>query len=190
MGKLILLTGLPGSGKTTVVERTLEALADLQSGGFTTREIRDAAGARLGFELRTMDGKTAVLAHVAIQSPFRVGKYGVDLHALEQVGVAAIREALLAADFVVIDEIGKMELLSAEFRETLREAIRSPKPILATIMLKPHPVADEIKRSPSAEVRRVTPQSRDALPGWAAASIRRALARAGRDQSAAPPPQA
>ncbi len=178
MGKLILLTGLPGSGKTTVVQRTLEALADLRSGGFTTREIRDAAGIRMGFELRTTSGETAVLAHVAIQSPFRVGKYGVNLHALEQTGVASIREALRVADFVVIDEIGKMELFSSAFRDAVQAAIASPKPVLATIMLKPHPVADEIKRTPGAELRIVTPQSRDAVPAWAAACIRRALSAA------------
>ncbi|GAB4506476.1 MAG: NTPase [Anaerolineales bacterium] len=176
MGELVLLTGLPGSGKTTIVERTLELLADLKPGGFITREIRGPAGQRLGFEIRTLDGESAVLAHVRVQSPFRVGKYGVDIRALEQTGVAAIRRAVQDADFVVVDEIGKMELLSPAFREAIHAAIRSPKPVLATIMLRSHPFADALKQVPGAEMRLVTPQSRDALPAWAADRIRRALA--------------
>ncbi|MDH7489416.1 MAG: NTPase [Anaerolineae bacterium] len=176
MGKLILLTGLPGSGKTTVIERTLELLEDLKQGGFITREIRSHAGQRLGFEIRTLDGETAVLAHIRIQSPHRVGKYGVDIRALEQTGVAAIRRAIQDADFVVVDEIGKMELLSPAFREVMQAAVRSPKPALATIMLRSHPFADALKQMPDAEMRIVTPQSREALPAWAAERIRRALA--------------
>jgi len=177
MGKLILLTGLPGSGKTTVVERTLELLPDLNPGGFTTREIRDPTGARLGFEIRTLDGQSATLAHVRMRSsPQRVGKYGVDIRALEQTGVAEICRAVQDADFVVVDEIGKMELLSPAFREAIHAAIRSPKPVLATIMLRSHPFADALKQMPGAEMRLVTPQSRDALPAWAADRIRHALA--------------
>lgn len=176
MGRLILLTGLPGSGKTTVVEKTLELLPDLKPGGFTTQEIRDATGVREGFEIRTLSGRRAVLAHVRVRSsPYRVGKYGVDIQALEDIGVAAIREAVQTADFVVIDEIGKMELFSSAFRDAVHAAIRSPKPVLATIMMRSHPFADALKRAPDAELRIVTPQSRDALPAWAAVRIRLAL---------------
>ncbi len=175
MGNLVLLTGLPGSGKTTVIERTVQMLADLTPGGFITRELRRPDGARLGFEIRTFSGDSAILAHVRIESPFRVGKYGVDLQALERTGVAAIYRAIQDADFVVVDEIGKMELLSPAFREAVHAAIRSPKPVLATIMLRSHPFADALKQTPGAEVRLVTPQSRDALPAWTAACIRRAL---------------
>ncbi len=175
MGKLILLTGLPGSGKTTIVERALGLLADLKPGGFTTREIRNQAGARIGFEIQTVDGESAVLAHVHLESAYRVGKYGVDIRALERTGVAAIHRAIQHADFVVVDEIGKMELLSPAFREAVQAAIRSPRPVLATILLKSHPFADALKQTPAAEIRLVTPQSRDQLPAWAAECIRHAL---------------
>jgi len=38
----ILLTGLPGTGKTTVMEKLVERLRDLEPAGFLTREIRQA----------------------------------------------------------------------------------------------------------------------------------------------------
>jgi len=62
------------------------------------------------------------------------------------VGVAALRGAIQEQPVVVIDEIGKMELFSEAFRQAVLEALESGKKVLGTIMLKPHPWADEIKR--------------------------------------------
>ena len=53
MQKAILLTGRPGCGKTTLIQRVLmmyEGPAD----GFYEREIREG-GVRLGFETATQD---------------------------------------------------------------------------------------------------------------------------------------
>jgi nucleoside-triphosphatase THEP1 len=77
MSNKILLTGRPGSGKTTVIEWALAAMPKVQAGGFFTCEIRDAQGTRLGFEIVTLDGQETTLAHVRIRSAQRVGKYGV-----------------------------------------------------------------------------------------------------------------
>jgi nucleoside-triphosphatase len=64
----------------------------------------------------------------------------------------------------VIDEIGKMELFSPRFREAVLEAIRSPKPVLATITKRPNPFADRLKAMQGVVLIEVTPMSRDALP--------------------------
>ena len=53
---------------------------------------------------------------------------------------------------MVIDEIGKMELLSPQFREAMLRAINNGKRVLGTIMLGPHPLADEVKRHPEVKV--------------------------------------
>jgi len=45
----LLLTGHPGCGKTTVLERALEHLGDLRLAGFVTLELREH-GQRVGFE--------------------------------------------------------------------------------------------------------------------------------------------
>src|SRR5438132_14345400 len=118
MPKRTLLTGRPGCGKTTLIKRIVSDLA-LPVGGFYTQEIRER-GQRVGFKLITLDGKEAVFAHVdfpAAVGPERVGKYGLDLSALEAIGVAAIRDAVRAERLTVIDEIGPMEIRSSSFRE-------------------------------------------------------------------------
>lgn len=154
MKKLLLLTGAPGAGKTTIIKEALSRVNE-RAGGFYTREIREQ-GVRQGFELVTLEGEATVLAHVNAPGGHRVSKYGVRVENLDAVGVTAIRRAIQECDVVVIDEIGKMELFSPSFRDAVRDALMSGKKVLGTIMLKPHPWADEIKRSPEVELITVT----------------------------------
>lgn len=154
MSTVYLLTGRPGTGKTSLIKQAVGGLKG-RAGGFYTEEIR-VGGTRLGFKLITLDGDEAVLAHVDFHSQYRVGKYGVDVDGLERVGVPALAEAIGQRDVVVIDEIGKMELFSGRFREVVLEAINSGKLVLGTIMLSPYPWADDIKRQPKVKLVEVT----------------------------------
>jgi nucleoside-triphosphatase len=146
MKQVYLLTGRPGTGKTSLVKEVAARLKG-RAGGFYTEEIR-THGVREGFRLVTLEGETVTLAHVNIKSPYRVSRYGVDIEALERVGVPALLKAVEQCDVVVVDEIGKMELLSSRFREVVNHVMSSTKKVLGTIMLSPHPWADNIKRQP------------------------------------------
>ena len=126
-----------------------------KAGGFYTEEIR-SGGTRLGFRLVTLGGESAILAHVNIHSPYRVSKYGVDIDNLDRVGVSALYKAAEECDLVIIDEIGKMELFSANFREAVLQIIDSGKRVLGTIMLTPYPWADAIKQKPQVKLVTVT----------------------------------
>ena len=95
------------------------------------------------------------MAHVDLPGPFRVGKYGVDVAALERVGVKALRKAIEEKGLVVVDEIGKMELFSTAFREAVAQVLERGR-VLGTIMLAPHPVADRIKALPQVQVLLLT----------------------------------
>ena len=158
MKRALLLTGQPGTGKTALIKEAL-AGAKVNRGGFYTEEIR-TGGIRQGFRIVTLDGQEVILAHVGISSPYQVSKYKVDTDSLDRVGVSALHRALNESDLIVIDEIGKMELLSPRFREAVTQAINSGKKVLGTIMLNPHPVADEIKRHPEVETLLVTRDNR------------------------------
>ena len=63
-----------------------------------------------------------------------------------------LRQVSKECDLIVIDEIGKMELLSPQFREVILQAIDSGNKVLGTIMLSPHPFADKIKQYPKVKV--------------------------------------
>jgi nucleoside-triphosphatase len=159
MGKTILLMGRPRVGKTTIIKEVVKRLAG-RAGGFYTEEIRER-GQRQGFRIVTLDGQEGILAHVNVKSRYRVSKYGVDLVSLERVGVTAIRQAIVASDCVVIDEIGKMELFSVAFKEAVLAAVESDKLVLGTIMLRSHPWADAIKSHPQVNLIKITEANRD-----------------------------
>ena len=170
MKKALLLTGKPGTGKTALIKEAI-AKTKVKTGGFYTEEIR-TGGVRQGFRIITLDGKETILAHINISSPYQVSKYRVDIDSLNNVGVSALHQALKESDLIVIDEIGKMELLSSQFREAVIQAISSGKKVLGTIMLNPHPFADKIKRYPEVETLLVTRDNRHEvlreLLGWLA----------------------
>lgn len=154
MKAVYLLSGQPGTGKTSLIKQ-LVAEVKIPAGGFYTEEIREQ-GVRKGFKLVTLDGKETVMAHININSPYRVGKYGVDVASLEQVGVSALEMAARQSDLVVVDEIGKMELLSPRFQQTIWEIIGGGKRVLGSIMLTYHPWADKIKRHPRVNIITLT----------------------------------
>ena len=154
MKQVYLLTGRPGTGKTSLIKQVVAGLGG-KAGGFYTEEIRSHR-VREGFRMVTLDGRSAILAHINIQSHYRVSKYGVDLDSLDRVGVSALHEAARGCDLVVIDEIGKMELFSASFREAVSRIIESGKKVLGTIMLNPNPWADALKHRPEVNLVTVT----------------------------------
>jgi nucleoside-triphosphatase len=160
--RAILLTGSPGVGKTTVIRKVAAGLAGRTIRGFTTAEMRSGRE-RQGFRLETFDGESAVLAHVSIRSPYRVGKYGVDVAALE----AAIDKALdprANPDVYLVDEIGKMECFSEKFIASAKKLLDSGRPLVATVALRGSGFIEEVKRRSDVALHTVTRSNRDILP--------------------------
>ena len=167
----LLLEGRPGAGKSTVARRLVGRLQDrnLHVAGFVTDELRER-GRRVGFAVESFDGETAILAHTALPGPPRVGRYGVDLEAFEQVALPAL-QAARHADVVVLDELGKMELASERFCDAVSALFDSPSPVVATIHVFHHPFTDALKGREDVERFRVTKKTRDGLPGELAARL-------------------
>lgn len=166
----ILLQGRPGSGKTTVARRLVDLLQ--QSGvdveGFTTEEIREG-GRRVGFTVEAIDGERAVLAHVDLPGPPRVGKYGVDLDAFERVALPALSRA---AAVVIVDELGKMELASDSFRKAAEQLLdEDDANVVATVHAFRHPFTDAIKARRDIETIQLSARNRDDLPDRLAAQL-------------------
>jgi nucleoside-triphosphatase len=129
--------------------------------GFVTEELRES-GRRVGFAVETVAGERATLAHVRFAGPPRVGRYGVDLDAFESVALPAL-SGVEEQEVVLIDELGKMELASDDFRSLVSELFGGRVPLVATVQAARHPFTDALKRD--TEVVRVTQRNRNELPG-------------------------
>jgi nucleoside-triphosphatase len=133
--RILLLTGSPGVGKTTVLVRVIEGLKSKGHvvGGMLSREVR-SGGNRVGFEiLSLMNNQHGWLAKVDQKQGPQVGRYRVNLLDLDRVGVAAVAEAVHACEVIAVDEIGPMELFSDGFKEAVAKAVQSRKLVVATV---------------------------------------------------------
>jgi len=163
--KNLLVTGRPGVGKTTLVQEIARRLEeeDLVVRGFYTTEVREG-GRRCGFDIVDLYGGRGRLARVGAEGP-RVGRYGVCVEDLEEVAVRSVERALddERCAVVLLDEVGRMELVSRAFREVVTRALDSPKPLLATIKAGSDPFTRAVRRRNDVDVVEVTQDNRDDL---------------------------
>ena len=173
-GGILLLTGPPGVGKTTVIRAAAEALSPYRRGGFYTEEIR-VRGERRGFALVTFDGRRARIADVARPGAPRVGKYGVDVEIIEKMSRAALAVDG-TTDLYLVDEVGKMECLSEAFVAGMRTLLDSQVPVVASVSQRGGGFMEEVRRRRDAELWEIDRSTRDELPvkivAWAQRRLR------------------
>jgi nucleoside-triphosphatase len=164
--RVLILTGAPGVGKTTVLTKTLDILRakGFSVGGMISREERND-NVRVGFEIVDLtSGKHGWLAHVNGQGP-QVGKYHVNLDDLDKIGVTAIAQALDKCSAIAIDEIGPMELYSTKFKQAVAKALESKKLVITVVHGKAKDaLVTQVKRRVDAEIFNVTFSNRERLP--------------------------
>ncbi|MGI0043394.1 MAG: NTPase [Nitrososphaeraceae archaeon] len=148
---IIVLTGSPGIGKTTVVLRVAGELKErgVNVGGVISRELR-TNNVRTGFEfidLATNDRD--VLASVTGYGP-RVGKYFVNLSGC-RFAAERLSDALIDSEVIICDEIGPMELKSKEFIDAAKHLLKTDKKAIVVIHQKlKDPLVDEFKERSSS----------------------------------------
>ena len=167
----IFLTGAPSSGKTTVIKRIIERL-DYPANGFYTEEER-IDGRRVGFLMKTLDGKKGYLAHQDIASEFRIRRYGVSIKNIESIAVPSIRP--VDRNIVVLDEIGKMECFSEDFKRAAVRALDAPNVVIGTITFGGDQFITGIKNRADLKIIEVTEDNRDLLPELIGAEVRNLL---------------
>ena len=156
----ILMTGLPGCGKTTAIMKIAAELDREKVAGFYTQEIR-RGDKRKGFSWRRLDGAEGVLAHVDIKGRPRVGRYGVDVAGFDESVVPILDMDQSSAKLFIIDEIGKMECFSKKFVAAVRRLFASEKSVLATVAQKGSGLIREVKEYPGVSLFNLTRQNRD-----------------------------
>uniref|UniRef100_A0A8C3XBJ2 Nucleoside-triphosphatase, cancer-related n=1 Tax=Catagonus wagneri TaxID=51154 RepID=A0A8C3XBJ2_9CETA len=176
MARHVFLTGPPGVGKTTLIQKASEALksSGVSVDGFYTEEVRQG-GRRIGFDVVTLSGVRGPLSRIGSTPPpgkreCRVGQYVVDLTSFEQLALPVLRTAGSSGPgrrVCVIDEVGKMELFSQPFIQAVRQTLSTPGTVvLGTIPVpkgKPLALVEEIRTRNDVKVLSVTKDNRNRL---------------------------
>lgn len=173
MGRALLFTGEPRIGKSTAVREVVERAGTERFRGFITGEDR-SAGQRTGFSVTMLDGRRGILASIDSPSDIRVRgfargeevSYGVELNFLENVALHDIRASLgrESNKIIVIDEIGPMQLNSAEFKALILDVLQIDGVIIfGSVVLRSFPWTDELKERSDVETFLLTQQNRQTL---------------------------
>lgn len=128
MKKNILITGMPRSGKSTLLNKVIANFDNKV--GFVTNEIREN-GERVGFEFVTNTGEKSILASKKIETDFKVSRYFVNINNLSIIIPKVYN--FENDDLLYIDEIGQMELFSENFKRLVQKYLDSPNICIATI---------------------------------------------------------
>lgn len=176
MARHVFLTGPPGVGKTTLIQKASEVLksSGVPVDGFYTQEVRQG-GRRIGFDVVTLSGLRGPLSRVGAGPPpgtreCRVGQYVVDLTSFEQLALPVLNAGgggSPGPSVCVIDEVGKMELFSQPFAQAVRQTLAAPGTVvLGTIPVpkgKPLAFVEEIRSRADVQVFSVTKENRNHL---------------------------
>ena len=161
------ITGLPNTGKTKLLMKIIDMLEaeEMVVGGMITEAII-FKNKKVGFYvIDWLTKKKRKFAHENIESSIQVENYGVDMRALDAVGVKAIKNAIADADVIIIDEVGKMEVESPGFVQVVNDALDCDKPLLLTLHKKSrNPLLQDIRRRDDLRILEVTPVNRNLLP--------------------------
>ncbi|MFQ5902393.1 MAG: nucleoside-triphosphatase, partial [Candidatus Binatia bacterium] len=117
------------------------------------------------------DGREGTLASVGRGKGPMVGRYSIHIEEFEDLVRPRIGSERTPADLYVIDEIGKMELLSQRFRNQVIDLLARPSNLLATIAKKGRGFVEQIKGRNDVELIEVTRENREQLPGEMAQRI-------------------
>lgn len=155
----ILITGVPGAGKTTLIKRLCIVFKEFNPVGFVTNEIMEEDNIT-GFEANNLFGDNKIIAHTKLKSKVSVGKFRVDIK-----GFDIFLDQTFSRDkktgLYFIDEISKIACESKKFGKIITGLLEAKKPVISTITDKGTGLISDIRRREDVKVFEVTEQNRD-----------------------------
>lgn len=177
MRKNIILTGLPHSGKSTLLFNLLTKISNRKNALITKEFLKEDK--RVGFVMNTpipfdsINATSSVIAHVDFSKKNQVGKYGVNVDEidfwaskyliyLDKISHAYSGEFSKNVNF--LDEIGQMQLFSKVFKTLIQKILYSQKTSIVTISsVYNDEFTHAIRKRRDIILLEVTPENRDEL---------------------------
>lgn len=157
---IILITGKPGAGKSTIIEKLIVLYRDPKQ-WVVTKEIR-SDGERVGFRATNNKGESEIISHkYDLKSDILIGQNRVDLTLVNKMfaGYDASPKKL-----TLIDEIGPIQLLSPLFLKVLKQLFKDPHAhVVATIHYKDKRL-ERYRSAKNIIIVEVSNDNRESLP--------------------------
>lgn len=154
-------------GKTSLVLNAVKKLPkDAVAGFYTLDALNPKSGEKIGLDVETFAGERAPLSRLRRGCGPKVGKYYFASEAFEKT-VLPLLTPSKAIKLHVVDEVGRMELQSDQFKKSLMALLASPQ--VAVFGSLPAcrfghdlPFVEAIKRRPDTAILTLTKSNRDA----------------------------
>jgi nucleoside-triphosphatase len=158
--KHIFLTGEPGIGKTTILNRVLEETGFTFRGFRTKKEAADHDGS--SFIYLYSCGREPFPGRTAVARRYEKGGFCAYPEAFDEAGVSAL-EDIADADLILMDELGFMESEAYRFQEKVMELLNGSIPVLGVVKPRDTPFLLRIKSHPEVSVFKITEENRDSF---------------------------
>lgn len=155
--KNVLITGLPGVGKTALIKKLSEIFKEFNPAGFYTEDVTED-GIKKGYNAVSLYGDNLVLAHVDLKSKHRVGKYKLNIKGFE-LFLSDIFDREKKKGLYIVDEIGKIECKSRRFTKLITELLNSELPVIASIADKGTGIISDIKKRDDIRLVELVPDN-------------------------------
>ncbi|MCH4891313.1 hypothetical protein EZV73_27330 [Acidaminobacter sp. JC074] len=101
----------------------------------------------------------------------RLGRYGIELETFEDLCLSSIKDIPKSKGYIIIDEVGPMQLLSEDFKQELINVISEKSYVIGTIFYENHPWIDMFKNRDEVELVEITLDNRNKLPSQIVSSF-------------------
>lgn len=125
----VLLTGAPEL-RTRLVTALLDEL-ERHVGGL--QSYKDEEDGETVIAMRDLDDDSSTVLARPDGEGTEFGEYHIDVTQLSEMARSAIVDAIRRGDMIVIDRIGQLQMHSATFRESVRDAFRGGEDVLAVV---------------------------------------------------------
>lgn len=163
--KNIFLTGEVGVGKSTVIIKTLALLPTVSLGGFRTVSAAPVTkDAMLDvFIEKAWESSPHDLTNL-VGTRWGNGQFTPYPEVFDTAGVSILASTPADAAFILMDELGVMEIGAERFYQAVMDMLEGPLPVFGVIKPKHSDFLDAVRTHPRSVVFDVTERSRDGLP--------------------------
>ncbi|MEG0751221.1 MAG: nucleoside-triphosphatase [Oscillospiraceae bacterium] len=159
----IFLNAAPGLGKSTVINRVLEAVDGARAGGFRSYFGADRASAKRQLYLSAANVPPEFDEKHAVARFYTYGTFSAIPGRFDALASELIGESCAHSSIVIMDECSYLESDALIWRREIMRALDGDVPILGVVRLFDRCWTHDIVHHPNVQMVKITQSNRDAI---------------------------